>query len=72
MVDLPEAERPVNQSVRPVCLRRELRSARLREGCQVMLLLYVLLFNLQGGKVLGVSVSYVALVTAAMVGRPQV
>jgi hypothetical protein len=38
MVDLPEAERPVNQIVRPCCLRRVLRSVREREGCQVMLL----------------------------------
>ena len=39
MVDLPEAERPVNQIVRPGCLRRALRSVCVREcGCQVMLL----------------------------------
>ena len=38
MVDLPEAERPVNQRVRPCCLRRALRSGRVREGCQVMFL----------------------------------
>lgn len=50
MVDLPEAERPVNQMVRPVCLRRELRSALLREGCQVMLLLYAYV-KLSGWKV---------------------
>jgi hypothetical protein len=37
-VDLPEAERPVNQIVKPRCLRRSLRSEREREGCQVMLL----------------------------------
>lgn len=39
MVDLPEAERPVNQIVKPRCLRYMLRSLRERDGCQVMLLL---------------------------------
>lgn len=39
MVDLPDADRPVNQMVKPGCLRNVLRSAREREGCQVMLLL---------------------------------
>lgn len=38
MVDLPDAERPVNQIVKPFCLRAVLRSARERDGCQVMLL----------------------------------
>lgn len=38
IVDLPEAERPVNQTVQPFCLRRSLRSARVRPACQVMLL----------------------------------
>ena len=38
MVDLPEAERPVNQTVQPFCLRRSLRSVRVRPECQVMLL----------------------------------
>ena len=38
MVDLPEAERPVNQIVKPFCLRKVLRSARERDGCHVMLL----------------------------------
>ena len=38
MVDLPEAERPVNQIVKPRCLRFVLRSLRERDGCQVMLL----------------------------------
>jgi hypothetical protein len=39
MVDFPDAERPVSQRVKPVCLRRELRSARVSpEACQVMLL----------------------------------
>jgi hypothetical protein len=37
-VDFPEAERPVNQTVQPFCLRRELRSVRVRPGCHVMLL----------------------------------
>ncbi len=38
MVDLPDAERPVNQIVQPFCLRSVLRSEREREGCHVMLL----------------------------------
>jgi hypothetical protein len=38
MVDLPEAESPVNQIVKPRCLRFALRSLRERDGCQVMLL----------------------------------
>lgn len=38
MVDLPEAERPVNQRVKPVCLRKAIRSVRVRDGCHVMLL----------------------------------
>ena len=43
MVDLPEAERPVSQIVRPGCLRWEERSEWEREGCQVMLLQGVVL-----------------------------
>ena len=38
MVDLPEAERPVNQTVAPFCLRRSVRSSRVRPACHVMLL----------------------------------
>lgn len=38
MVDLPDAERPVSQRVRPRWLRSLDRSGRVREGCQVMLL----------------------------------
>ena len=38
MVDLPEADRPVNQTVHPFCLRRVARSVRVRPECQVMLL----------------------------------
>jgi len=38
MVDLPEAERPVNQTVQPFCLRSSLRSWRVRPECHVMLL----------------------------------
>jgi len=37
-VDFPEAESPVNQIVKPRCLRSSLRSWRVREGCQVMFL----------------------------------
>lgn len=39
MVDLPEAERPVNQRVKPFCLRYSLRSLRVRPGCQSRLAL---------------------------------
>lgn len=38
MVDLPEAERPVNQTVAPFCLRRSVRSVRVKPECHVMLL----------------------------------
>ena len=38
IVDLPDAERPVNQIVKPRCFRNSLRSWREREACQVMLL----------------------------------
>lgn len=39
MVDLPEAERPVNHSVKPFWPRRALRSGWVTdEGCHVMLL----------------------------------
>lgn len=38
MVDFPDAERPVNQIVKPFCLRRVLRSERERPSCHVMLL----------------------------------
>lgn len=38
MVDLPEADRPVNQIVAPFCPRSSLRSLRVRPACQVMLL----------------------------------
>ena len=50
MVDFPDAERPVNQIVKPRCLRNSLRSWREREGCQVMLLfsLSVLKFARRG------------------------
>jgi hypothetical protein len=41
IVDFPDAERPVNQTVKPRCLRRSLRSFRERDGCQVMLLCHV-------------------------------
>ena len=38
MVDFPEAERPVNQTVHPFCLRSSLRSLRVRPACHVMFL----------------------------------
>ena len=38
MVDFPEAERPVSQIVRPFWCRWMLRSACVRDGCQVILL----------------------------------
>ena len=37
-VDLPDAERPVSQMVRPFWPRRLKRSWRESDGCQVMLL----------------------------------
>ncbi len=37
-VDLPDAERPVSQRVMPRWPRSSARSARERDGCQVMLL----------------------------------
>jgi hypothetical protein len=39
IVDLPDAESPVNQMVNPRCLRSVLRSLRESDACQVMLLL---------------------------------
>lgn len=38
MVDLPDADSPVSQIVKPFCLRSAKRSARESDGCQVMLL----------------------------------
>ena len=39
MVDLPEADRPVNQSVKPFCLRRDCRSVCVtEESCHVTFL----------------------------------
>lgn len=38
MVDLPDAERPVNQTVAPFWPRSSLRSFRVRPACHVMLL----------------------------------
>jgi hypothetical protein len=43
-VDFPEAERPVNQIVKPRCLRNSLRSCREREACQVILLVGLISF----------------------------
>ena len=55
MVDFPDAERPVNQMVKPGCLRNVLRSAREREGCQVMLLwmFSTLLIRIRGLEMVG-------------------
>merc|ERR1711939_730041 len=41
IVDFPEADRPVNQTVQPFCLRSSLRSWRVRPGCHVMLVAIV-------------------------------
>jgi hypothetical protein len=41
MVDLPEADRPVNQTVAPFCLRSSLRSWRVKPACHVMLLCFL-------------------------------
>jgi hypothetical protein len=38
IVDLPDADRPVNHTVQPFCLRSSLRSLRVRPACHVMLL----------------------------------
>ena len=39
MVDLPEAERPVNQRVKPDCFRSDERASWVRvSACQVMFL----------------------------------
>jgi hypothetical protein len=43
MVDLPEAERPVSQIVRPRWLRRSLRSVRVRAEAWKVMFLAVLL-----------------------------
>ena len=37
-VDLPDAERPVNQIVKPLCFLSSVRSRRESEGCQVIFL----------------------------------
>jgi hypothetical protein len=50
MVDFPDAERPVNQTVAPFCLRRSVRSSRVRPACQVMLLSRLLGFALDSLK----------------------
>lgn len=42
MVDLPEAERPVSQIVRPRWLRRVLRSVRVRAGAWKVMFLFSL------------------------------
>lgn len=66
-VDFPDAERPVNQIVKPRCLRNSLRSWREREGCQVMLLLkqLVMWFCEDGGVDGGVlALPFLLLVTA--------
>jgi hypothetical protein len=47
IVDLPDAERPVSQMVRPRWLRSWERSRRDRLGCQVMFLENLWAFNLQ-------------------------
>lgn len=50
-MDLPDALRPVSQIVRPVCLRRVLRSARVRpEACHVILVAIVWEVYIAGGR----------------------
>lgn len=60
MVDLPLADSPVNQTVKPCWPRKALRSACVRDGCHVMFLLnffflkktsFGLWFSLGGGVV---------------------
>lgn len=48
MVDLPLAERPVNQTVKPCWPRKLLRSACVRDGCQVIFLFLFLTFEILG------------------------
>jgi hypothetical protein len=58
MVDLPEAERPVSQTVAPRWPpRRAARSAWVRPGCQVMLLVPLV----RGGPVVWAWEAYVAI-----------
>jgi hypothetical protein len=56
MVDLPDALSPVNQMVKPRCLRYVLRSLRDSDGCQVILLFVgYILVPLNCGFVLGLG-----------------
>jgi hypothetical protein len=41
MVDLPDADKPVNQIVKPRCFLSWLRSRRVRPGCHVIFLQYI-------------------------------
>jgi hypothetical protein len=61
IVDLPDALSPVNQIVKPRCLRYVLRSLRERDGCQVMFLLRIVSIKSVYGGVGGAS--YVAIVS---------
>lgn len=45
MVDLPEAERPVSQIVRPCWLRRVVRSVLVRAGAWKVMLLFELVLD---------------------------
>ncbi len=48
IVDFPDADRPVNQIVKPCCFRKEFLSCRDSDGCHVMLLSSVSAQELQG------------------------
>ena len=62
IVDFPEADRPVNQIVKPRCFLNPLRSWREREGCQMILLRVVsVLFLVAMWGWRGNFISYVAI-----------
>jgi hypothetical protein len=66
MVDLPEAESPVSQMVRPGWARRAKRAWRESEGCQVMLLPFRQ-FPGRGGGTIGGAFFYVAILMVGFV-----
>lgn len=54
-MDLPLAERPVNQIVHPFWPRKALRSACVRDGCHVMLLFGEWVSVFDGGRERGLG-----------------
>jgi hypothetical protein len=65
IVDLPEAERPVNQTVQPLCFLNSLRSLRVRPECHVMFLAssHSLLNTSRLARIMGHCLTYVAILT---------